>query len=128
MGHEQKGASRAEYGEALIERLAKDLTARHGRGFSIQGIYKMRGLYLGWQILPTPSGKLEARAIPPTPSGKLALAPIPVPSLERQGLVSADTFPLAWSQYVRLLAVENLKARAFYEAEAIRGGWTVRQL
>jgi hypothetical protein len=37
-------------------------------------------------------------------------------------------FPLSWSHYVRLLAVENPGARAFYEAEALRGGWTVRQL
>ena len=37
-------------------------------------------------------------------------------------------FQLPWSHYVRLLAVENPKARAFYEAEALRSGWTVRQL
>ena len=138
--HEQSGASRAEYGEALIERLAKDLTARHGRGFSIQGIYKMRGFYLGWQILPTPSGKSQAKAIPPTPSGKSdigkLLAPsakskqalVPVSAPIRQGVIPVDAFPLSWSQYVRLLAVENPKARAFYEEQAIHGGWTVRQL
>ena len=37
-------------------------------------------------------------------------------------------FPLSWSHYVRLMAVEKRQARAFYEAEAIRGGWSVRQL
>ncbi|HEX5241716.1 MAG TPA: DUF1016 N-terminal domain-containing protein [Tepidisphaeraceae bacterium] len=37
-------------------------------------------------------------------------------------------FPLPWSRYVRLLSVENPHARQFYEAEALRGGWTVRQL
>jgi predicted nuclease of restriction endonuclease-like (RecB) superfamily len=36
--------------------------------------------------------------------------------------------PLSWSHYVRLLSVEKPDARAFYEAEALRGGWTVRQL
>ena len=56
--YEQSGATRAEYGEALIERLAKDLTKLHGRGFSKQGLYKMRGFYLGWRIFPTPSGRL----------------------------------------------------------------------
>jgi predicted nuclease of restriction endonuclease-like (RecB) superfamily len=29
---------------------------------------------------------------------------------------------------VRLLAVKNENARAFYEDEALRGGWTIRQL
>jgi predicted nuclease of restriction endonuclease-like (RecB) superfamily len=37
-------------------------------------------------------------------------------------------FPLSWSHYVRLLSVEKPAAREFYEAEALRGGWTVRQL
>ena len=37
-------------------------------------------------------------------------------------------FPLSWSHYVRLMSVDKPHARAFYEAEAIRGGWSVRQL
>jgi predicted nuclease of restriction endonuclease-like (RecB) superfamily len=40
----------------------------------------------------------------------------------------AGAFPLPWSQYVRLMAVNKPQARAFYESEAIRGGWSVRQL
>jgi len=40
----------------------------------------------------------------------------------------AAHLPLPWSHYVRLLSVKNVEARAFYEAEAIRGGWNVRQL
>ncbi|MFM8263923.1 MAG: YhcG family protein [Pirellula sp.] len=37
-------------------------------------------------------------------------------------------FPLSWSHYVRLMSVDKPFARAFYESEAIRGGWSVRQL
>ncbi|MGB8835826.1 MAG: PDDEXK nuclease domain-containing protein, partial [Candidatus Acidiferrales bacterium] len=37
-------------------------------------------------------------------------------------------FPLPWSHYVRLLSVNNPRARSFYESEALRGGWSVRQL
>jgi len=37
-------------------------------------------------------------------------------------------FPLSWSHYVQLMSVTTAPARAFYEAEAIRGGWSVRQL
>jgi len=37
-------------------------------------------------------------------------------------------FPLPWSHYVRLLAVKGKEARVFYETEALRGGWSVRQL
>jgi predicted nuclease of restriction endonuclease-like (RecB) superfamily len=40
----------------------------------------------------------------------------------------ASRFPLSWSAYVRLLAVKSEPARSFYETEALRGGWSVRQL
>ncbi len=41
---------------------------------------------------------------------------------------TTSAFPLPWSHYVRLLAVEDPNAREFYETEATRGGWSVRQL
>ena len=40
----------------------------------------------------------------------------------------AARFPLPWSAYVRLLAVKNENARSFYQTEALRAGWSVRQL
>ena len=59
---EQSGEKRAEYGMALIERLAADLTKRFGRGFSRQNIRQMRAFYLAYppeQIRQTPSGESE---------------------------------------------------------------------
>jgi len=58
--HKQRGKTRAGYGEELLARLSKDLMAKHGRGFSRQGLQKMRAFYLGWEICPTLSGKFEA--------------------------------------------------------------------
>ena len=43
-------------------------------------------------------------------------------------LAIADQFPLPWSAYVRLLTVNRPEARAFYDTEALRSGWSVRQL
>ncbi len=40
----------------------------------------------------------------------------------------AAKLPLPWSAYVRLLSVKNPGARSFYETEALRSGWSVRQL
>lgn len=37
-------------------------------------------------------------------------------------------FPLPWSAYVHLLAIKDQHARTFYETEALRAGWPVRQL
>jgi len=35
---------------------------------------------------------------------------------------------LSWSHYRTLMRVENEHSRSFYELEAARNGWTVRQL
>ena len=110
---EQSGAERAAYGAALLARLATDLTQRFGRGFSRQNIYQMRQFYRSFplqQILQTVSGESES-ASPETLLGALR-----------------EVFPLPWSAYVKLLAVKNVRARRFYESEALRGGWSVRQL
>ena len=42
---EQGGAARAEYGQALLKRLSRDLQAKHGRGFSRSRLTYMRRLY-----------------------------------------------------------------------------------
>ena len=126
---EQSGEDRAEYGAALIGRLAEDLTVQFGRGFSPQNIYNMRLFYLSYppdRILQTPSGEWAPsprRQILQTPSGNFG-APSVAGGFD--GLLTA--FPLPWSAYVRLLTVSNEHAREFYETEALRGGWSVRQL
>lgn len=133
---EQGGKRRADYGEQLIQRLATDLTARFGRGFSRQNLQQMRLFYLAWpvsEICQTPSGKSVlgiGKQIRQTPSGEFPAAPISE-SLVRKSpdlAALASRFPLPWSAYVRLLAVKDPAARAFYETEALRGGWSVRQL
>ena len=43
---EQKGEARAGYGKRLLERLAKDLSTRFGRGFSYPNLNKFRQFYL----------------------------------------------------------------------------------
>ena len=79
------------------------------------------------EICPTALGKSVSRKRQ-TPFAKSAPLHVSIPTLVQSGLMPTDVFPLGWSQYVRLMAVENPQARAFYESEAIRGGWSVRQL
>ena len=166
---EQKGATRAAYGEELLAQLAADLTARFGRGFSRFNLGRFRHFYLafpaeviratlslksavqnraatslesaGSEIVQTLSGQ----SLPPnyaTVSRKSAQRKRATTSLRSgepgirqtvsgQSLVLTDlaaAFPLPWSHYVRLLSVKNERAREFYHAEALRGGWSVRQL
>ncbi len=107
---EQRGQKRAKYGIQLIARLAIDLTQRFGRGFSEANIQYMPRFYVEWTIPQTLSGQLNRTG-----------------SIETVAAISPG-FPLPWSHYIKLLAVRKNEARSFYEREALRGGWTVRQL
>lgn len=46
---EQGGAVKAEYGQVLLATLARDLTARRGKGYSKSNLYLMRKFYLTFQ-------------------------------------------------------------------------------
>ena len=117
---EQAGEKRAEYGDVLIQRLAKDLSASFGRGLGPRNLAQMRSFYLAWphdKILQT----LSAKSSTPIPFNEIQGQSQPVQDLAYQ-------FPLPWSAYVRLLSVKNPEARTFYETEALRSGWSIRQL
>jgi len=110
--YEQAGAVRAEYGTALLKRLSGDLTRKFGRGFSVDNLETMRLFY---QTYPD---VWEQAAIPKSETASRISTNL-----------SADQFPLPWSHYVMLVKrSKSPEARAFYEAEALRGGWSVRQL
>ena len=109
---EQGGAERAGYGDALIPRLALDLSGRFGPGFSRQNLQQMRAFYLAWPIdviRQTASGKLAPAAIAQTLPAISA-----APSRPSHDLAAlSKRFPLPWSAYVRLLSVKNPAARRF---------------
>lgn len=117
---EQGGEHRAEYGEQLVEQLAGDLTRQFGRGFGRANLWQMRAFYRAWpesQILQTLSGEFVSAIDFNTIAGTSSTISI-----------LASRFALPWSAYVRLLSIRNTDARRFYETEALRSGWTVRQL
>lgn len=116
---EQGGQARAGYGEALLARLSADLTSRFGRGFSVDNLETMRAF----------SSAYPPVAISETASRK-SLATRRSETLSRDSDLAelAGRFRLSWSHYVLLVRTRSEHARAFYETEALRGGWTVRQL
>jgi predicted nuclease of restriction endonuclease-like (RecB) superfamily len=134
---EQGGEKRAGYGEELLARLADDLTARLGRGFSRFNLGRFRQFYLAMpseQIRATvslESPEVQKRATLPLELGGALDSPTPpgklLPSFSLAELARA--FPLPWSHYVLLISrARSPEAFAFYHAEALRGGWSVRQL
>ena len=62
---EQRGQWRAQYGRALLRRLATDLTSRFGKGFSERNLLAMREFFLAWSIPQT----VSAESVEPGQSG-----------------------------------------------------------
>lgn len=147
----QQGEIRAEYGNEVLGKLSGDLTKKFGRGFAHDNLQRMRLFYQAWPvaaIYATLSRKSLERQIFQTMSGKLSRpekcqtasdqsssmqiyeTPSRISSVDLSLYLEAlgHAFPLSWSHYVRLLSVEQPEARKFYEAESLRGGWSVRQL
>ena len=56
--YEQKGSAKAKYGENLLERLSRDLTLLHGKGFSRSNLSYMRLFYVRYPICEKLSHKL----------------------------------------------------------------------
>lgn len=56
---EQDGASRAEYGKALLKNLSQELSKEFGKGFSLRNLEQMRKFYLCFQKTQTLSTEFE---------------------------------------------------------------------
>jgi predicted nuclease of restriction endonuclease-like (RecB) superfamily len=116
---EQAGEQRAEYGDEVIKRLSKRLVRSFGKGFSISGLKRMRQFFRVF-----PSGSAIGSTVL-SQSGAIGST-----VLSQLGGEVAAGFPqaLAWSHYLVLMRVANDQARAFYEIEAVREAWSVREL
>lgn len=130
----QEGEERAAYGGQVLSDLSKRLQAQYGRGFSVPNLQRFRRFFLAY---PEP-GEISS----PTGTKWLTsrVAEISSPTGTRSSDVArpAGSQPfsparpfapeLTWSHYRALMYVENARARAFYENEAIECGWTKAQL
>lgn len=144
--YEQKGKERAEYGKELLQKLSQDLNKRFGRGFSPDNLEAMRSFYLNYpiNISETVSRKLEEQKsetlsrnsekskelkIRHTPGSELIPAQVLPKKLQSVSIeFFNDFFPLSWSHYRLLMRLDEPFKREFYEADCIRGNWSVRQL
>src|SRR5574337_129266 len=114
----QQGEQRAAYGQALIARLAEQLTASYGPGFSAANLKNLRQFYVAYaDRIRYPLGSESSK--------KAALAEIHHPA---GGELPAFDPRLSWSHYRALMRVSDAKARQFYEQECARANWSRRDL
>ena len=97
---EQKGERRAEYGKKVLIDLSERLTKEFGRGFSLTNLEQIRFFYKAYS------------SIPQTLSGNLQF----------------PQFQLSWSHYLKLMRIEDVAERQFYEIEAANNQWSLREL
>jgi len=125
---ENGGASRSElYGAKLIGNLSKSLSERMGRGWSKRTLELYRQFYLTYaEIAQTISAQSFASlsdCINVETINKLS----DLVSNEIAQTASAQSY-LSWSHYVCLMSLKNEQERKFYEIEARKGGWALREL
>jgi predicted nuclease of restriction endonuclease-like (RecB) superfamily len=97
----------------------------------VDNLERTRRFYLLFPALEKSATPL--RISPPAAGAALAISATPLRKSARAPVLNviaelARRFPLPWSHYTRLLRLRSAEAVAFYHAEALRGGWTVKQL
>jgi predicted nuclease of restriction endonuclease-like (RecB) superfamily len=104
-------------------RLSGDLTKRLGRGFGVDNLELMRLFYQTYQPAAISESLIRKSADTSVPSN----SELVIRKFDLERLATA--FPLSWTHYVHLMRrTRSTDERTFYEAEALRGGWSVRQL
>jgi predicted nuclease of restriction endonuclease-like (RecB) superfamily len=133
--YEQKGKERAEYGKALLKRLSIDLTKQFGKGWGEPHLRAIRQFYLIYgdiekrYTLCIESEESKESKIRYTPRSELIPAEVLTTKAQLAFMESFNgIFPLSWSHYRLLMRLDEPSKREFYEAECIRGNWSVRQL
>ena len=130
---EQKGSARADYGEQLARALAERLQADFGSGYSYPNLKLIRQFYLAYPEL------LAGGAIgyaPRSQSGRSQKGyAVRSLSSDGEGAPARGAWKpgrlhsnLSWTHYRVLMRVDDARARAFYEIEALRGNWSAREL
>jgi len=148
--YEQNGSDRAEYGRGLLKELAESLAIK---GLSRSSLQSCRSFFLNYpQICQTVSGKFgnilatSTLEICQTLSGELKIGQTATDQSDFASSGAKSSTPshqsshasitpphlvltrLSFSQIVELLKLDDPLKQAFYEIEAIKGSWSVREL
>jgi predicted nuclease of restriction endonuclease-like (RecB) superfamily len=134
---EQHGADRAQYGARLVDEVSARLTQAGVAGVAPRSLRQYRQFYLAypgiWQtasakslhtLLPAPIRQTLSARLPGLQTRETASSTSSLPELPVQALLER----LSFSHFAELLQLDDPAQRRFYEAEALRGHWSVREL
>jgi hypothetical protein len=129
--YEQQGEDRAEYGTGLFKELGRRLSSIKGAGE--RNLYLFKDFYLAYPwILQTVSAKLKSTGFQSDTTFLRLLEKLE--STQNQ-VVDSHSFPadtllsrLSFSHFIELVKADTPLKRAFYEVQAIKNNWSVREL
>lgn len=123
---EQDGDDRATYGQRLMERTAERLSAI--KGMTVTNLRNFRQFYLtyGW-FLPYVVQETGLGSIRQSPTGELQKTDNqendPLKMRPQQLMMH-----LSFTHFIELIRLDSELKRRFYEMEAVKNGWSVREL
>ncbi|PIU92213.1 MAG: hypothetical protein COZ06_21050 [Armatimonadetes bacterium CG_4_10_14_3_um_filter_66_18] len=110
--YEQHGSDRAEYGERLLDMLARDLRKCLGRGFGRRNLFLFRGFYLQYPIVQ--SVIAQSGVVLPSPP---SVQPKPL-DWQDEAYFARLFQALTWTHLMELTRLDDPLKRAFYEVRA----------
>lgn len=128
---ELQGADRARYGDKLLAELAAALREQAVSNTGKRQLYSYLAFYRAYpQIVRTASAQSAQSVLPapapakvPTPSAPSPVQPA-LPTTDPDLLLGR----LSYSHFEQLVELGDPLQRVFYEVEALRGHWSVREL
>ncbi|MES1174953.1 MAG: PDDEXK nuclease domain-containing protein [Myxococcales bacterium] len=120
--YELRGADRARYGDGLFTELADQLSKANVSNCGKRQLYRYARFY---KLYPEIVGTLSPLLASVAPAGLEKVGtPSPLSRTNPKELISK----LSYSHIEQLVELEEDAERGFYEAEALRTGWSVREL
>jgi predicted nuclease of restriction endonuclease-like (RecB) superfamily len=122
---EQNGQNRAEYGKQIISEVSKNLTQKFGKGFSVENLTNMRKFYVIYSNSLTLSNSKNYSI---SHDNELITISQTLSTKSQIRQTTSDKFKLSWSHYLKLMRIQDEKERKFYEIEAYKNNWSLREL